>query len=185
MIRRTKIIATLGPALDDEAVLEKVILAGANVFRANFSHGEAADHERRINAVKKIAAKHGLQLGVFADLQGPKIRVSRFQNKKVNLKVGADFILDADMPKDAGDEHAVGIDYKELPKDVKAGDILLLDDGRIVFGVDKVVGNKIHCKVTIGGDLSNNKGINRKGGGLTAKALTDKDKADLLSLIHI
>lgn len=185
MIRRTKIIATLGPALDDEAVLEKVILAGANVFRANFSHGEAADHERRINAVKKIAAKHGLQLGVFADLQGPKIRVSRFQNKKVNLKVGADFILDADMPKDAGDEHAVGIDYKELPKDVKAGDILLLDDGRIVFGVDKVVGNKIHCKVTIGGDLSNNKGINRKGGGLTAKALTDKDKADLIAAAKI
>lgn len=185
MLRRTKIIATLGPALDDETILEQVILAGANVFRANFSHGEAADHERRINAVKKIALKHHLQIGVFADLQGPKIRVSRFKNKKVNLKVGAAFVLDSDMAKDDGDEHAVGIDYKELPKDVRAGDILLLDDGRIVFSVEKVAGNKIHCKVTVGGDLSNNKGINRKGGGLTAKALTDKDKADLKAAAKI
>lgn len=184
-MRRTKIIATMGPALDDEKVLEQVILAGANVFRSNFSHGEASDHERRIKAVKKIAAKHGLEVSIFADLQGPKIRVARFKNKRVNLTVGNDFLLDADLATDAGDETQVGIDYKSLPKDVSAKDILLLDDGRIVLTVKSVEGNKIHCTVTVGGALSNNKGINRKGGGLSAKALTDKDKADLITAANI
>lgn len=184
-MRRTKIIATMGPALDDEAVLEKIVLAGANVFRANFSHGDAADHERRIKAVRKIAAKHDLPISVFADLQGPKIRVARFKNKKVNLQVGADFILDADLGVEEGNETQVGIDYKELPKDVGAGDVLLLDDGRVVFTVERVEGNKIHCKVKVGGFLSNNKGINRQGGGLSAAALTDKDKKDLITAASI
>lgn len=185
MTRRTKIIATMGPALDDESVLEKVIEAGANVFRANFSHGDAKDHERRIHAVRKIAKKLDKEVAVFADLQGPKIRIARFKNKSIELSAGDDFILDAALACEDGDQHQVGIDYKELPKDVNPGDILLLDDGRIVFTVKKVEGTKIFCKVDVGGILSNNKGINRKGGGLSAAALTDKDKQDLKTAASI
>lgn len=178
-LRRTKIVVTLGPALDDLDTLEKVIAAGGDVFRCNFSHGSQDDHDRRIKAVRGLAAKYNREVAVFADLQGPKIRVARFKDKKVVLQKNAEFILDADMDGNAGDEKAVGIDYKNLPKDVFAKDILLLDDGRIVFSVKKVSGNKIICNVEVGGELSNNKGINRQGGGLSAEALTDKDKADL------
>lgn len=177
--RRTKIIVTLGPALDDLAVLREVFKAGADVFRMNFSHGNAEDHTMRYNNVRQIAAEFSKEVAIFADLQGPKIRISRFKDKKIHLNPGDVFTLDGDLPKEDGTQSVVGIDYKELPRDLKAGDVLLLDDGRLVFDVTQIVGNKIICRVQVGGELSNNKGINRQGGGLSAKALTDKDKADL------
>lgn len=180
-LRRTKIVTTLGPATDRDNNLEKIIAAGANVVRMNFSHGSPEDHLQRTKAVREIAAKLGRHVAILGDLQGPKIRVSTFKNDKVQLAIGDKFTLDSDLPKGEGDENAVGLDYKELPKDVTAGDILLLDDGRVQLRVTTVEGNKVHTEVTVGGPLSNNKGINKKGGGLSAEALTDKDKADILT----
>ncbi len=185
MPRRTKIVATLGPATDRDNNLENIIKAGANVVRLNFSHGSKEDHQRRATDARNIAKKLGTHVAVLADLQGPKIRVSTFKDGKVNLELGAKFILDADMPLGAGDESGVGIDYKDLPKDVNSGDILLLNDGLIQLCVDEVIGNQVHTHVTVGGVLSNNKGINRLGGGLTAPAFTDKDKQDLISATEI
>lgn len=183
--RRTKIIATLGPATDQPDMLEKIIRAGVDLVRLNFSHGQASDHEKRVKAVRACGEKLGREIGVIADLQGPKIRVARFKDKKVILTTGAKFILDACMDNDAGTVDAVGIDYKELPQDVLANDTLLLDDGRLVFKVEYVDGSQIHCRVIVGGEISNNKGINRLGGGLSAKALTDKDKLDLKTAVAI
>jgi len=178
-IRRTKILATLGPATDDPETLKKLLLAGVNAVRLNFSHGSHDEQLNRIKLVKKISQEIKRHIGIMADLQGPKIRVANFKNKSISLKNGASFILDADMDDNAGDEHSVGIDYKNLPKDVAPGDMLLLDDGRIAMQVLEVNHNKINCMVTTGGTLSNHKGINRQGGGLSAKALTNKDKKDL------
>jgi pyruvate kinase len=178
-LRRTKIVATLGPATDDPAVLERMIKAGTDMVRLNFSHG-AEKVQARIQAVRECAAKLGVNVGIMGDLQGPKIRIARFQKGKVLLEKGAQFILDASLPVTSGTDVSVGIDYKELPNDVKANDTLLLDDGRIVLIVKKVEGVRVICQVETGGELSNNKGINRLGGGLSASALTDKDKEDLL-----
>ncbi|MFT3741750.1 MAG: pyruvate kinase [Gammaproteobacteria bacterium] len=177
--RRTKIVATLGPATDNPAILERMLKSGVNVVRINFSHG-ADLAQSRIKAVRECAAKLDVIIGIMADLQGPKIRIARFQKSKINLQKGAQFILDASLASTAGTDVSVGIDYKELPQDVRPGDTLLLDDGRIVLIVKSVEGPKVICQVKVGGELSNNKGINRLGGGLTAAALTDKDKADLL-----
>lgn len=185
MLRRTKIVSTLGPATDEPGILEKLIIAGVNVVRLNFSHGSPEDHLGRANAVREFAAKHGRYVAILGDLQGPKIRISRFANGPITLHVGDKFVLNADLPTEAGDIHQVGIDYKELPRDVKPNDLLLLDDGRVVFLVESVVGNCINCRVTVGGKLSNNKGINRQGGGLTAPALTDKDRADIKTAVAI
>ncbi len=185
MLRRTKIVATLGPATDRDNNLEKIIRAGANVVRLNFSHGVAQDHKDRAQAVRDIAAKLGKHVAILADLQGPKIRVSTFKEGKVTLAVGAKFILDAKMEKGEGDINAVGIDYKELPQDVAPGDLLLLNDGLIQLTVEHVEGHLVHTVVTVGGVLSNNKGINRLGGGLTAPAFTDKDKEDLITAAEI
>lgn len=179
MPRRTKIIATLGPATDEPGMLERCIAIGVDLVRLNFSHGTAADHERRIHEVREYSAKYQRQVGILADLQGPKIRVSTFAEGSVILENDAEFILDAEMEPKKGNQHAVGIDYKKLPQDLKENDILLLDDGRIVLVVFKIDGPRIHCRVQEGGKLSNNKGINRLGGGLSAEALTDKDKSDL------
>lgn len=183
--RRTKIIATLGPALDAPGMLEKAIEAGVDVFRANFSHGVAGDHANRINAVRAAAKKVNKEVAVLGDLQGPKIRVARFKNDKITLNQGDRFTIDVAMDKTAGDQHCVGCDYESLAKDIKAGDVLLLDDGRLVFDVKQVEGSRIICDVVVGGELSNNKGINRKGGGLSAAALTDKDKADLIEAVEL
>jgi pyruvate kinase len=183
--RLTKIVVTLGPSLDDEAMLRKVMMAGASIFRANFSHGSPDDHAKRIHAVRKIAAEMQTEVAVLADLQGPKIRVSRFKNKKVELQDGQTFTLDAELGNDMGDETQVGIDYKSLPQDVHPGDTLLLDDGKIVFTVRQVEGPRITCVVVNGGELSNNKGINRQGGGLSAPALTDKDCEDLKTALKL
>ncbi|MCF2861558.1 pyruvate kinase [Pseudoalteromonas sp. Cnat2-41] len=185
MPRRTKIVATLGPATDRDNNLEKIIRAGANVVRLNFSHGVASDHQARAEAVREIAQRLGTHVAILADLQGPKIRVSTFKEGKVNLAPGAPFILDAALAPGEGDVNSVGIDYKELPQDVKAGDLLLLNDGLIQLTVERVEGQKVHCSVKVGGVLSNNKGINRLGGGLTAPAFTDKDKEDLITATKI
>jgi pyruvate kinase len=178
-LRRTKIVATLGPASNTPDVLEAMIKGGLDVVRLNFSHGDVNGHIELANTVKKIAKQHGKQVGILADLQGPKIRIARFKDEKVMLKEGQQFTLDAELNSNDGDAHQVGIDYKRLVKDVHPNDTLLLDDGRIVLIVESIVGQRILCKVTIGGTLSNNKGINRQGGGLSAAALTDKDKADI------
>lgn len=183
--RRTKIIATLGPATDDPKVFQQMIKAGVDVVRLNFSHGSAEQHQKRAQMVRDCAKAAGKEIGIMADLQGPKIRIARFKNKKIELTENSTFILDASLATDAGDEHTVGIDYKNLPNDVKVGDTLLLDDGRLVFTVEKVEAPKIICRVVVGGELSNNKGINRQGGGLTVKALTDKDKADMKTAAEI
>jgi pyruvate kinase len=177
--RKTKIVATMGPALDDLKVLDKTIHAGVDVLRCNFSHDTHEGHKKRITQARKSAEKAGRQIAIFADLQGPKIRIARFKKGAVTLKENAKFILDAALDDDAGNEKQVGIDYKELPQDVKSGDILLLDDGLIRLHVDRTEGTKIFCRVLVGGILKNNKGLNRMGGGLSAKALTDKDKDDL------
>ncbi len=177
MPRATKIVATLGPASSSAEVLERLIVAGVDVVRMNFSHGTAEDHINRATLVRELAAKHGRAVGILADLQGPKIRVGKFADGKITLKSGDKFILDATC--ELGNQERVGIDYKELPRDVKTGALLLLNDGLLVFEVDVVRGNEIHCVVRQGGVLSNNKGINRKGGGLTAPPLTGKDMEDI------
>jgi pyruvate kinase len=179
MLRRTKILATLGPSTDTVEQIEAIIVAGANVVRMNFSHGTAQDHINRANRVRAAAKKLGKYVAILGDLQGPKIRVAKFENNSIILKMGDSFILDADMDRNAGNQQAVGIDYKALPGDVSAGDLLLLDDGRIQLRVIDVQGNKINTEVTVAGKLSNNKGINRLGGGLSAEALTEKDKEDI------
>ncbi|GLS91040.1 pyruvate kinase [Psychromonas marina] len=185
MIRRTKIVTTLGPATDKGDNLEQIIAAGANMVRMNFSHGEAVDHIKRANDVREIAARLGKEVAIMGDLQGPKIRVSTFKDNKIQLAVGDLFVLDSDLEKGQGTQQAVGLDYKTLPQEVKQGDLLLLDDGRVQMEVDFVEGNKVHTIVTIGGPLSNNKGINLKGGGLSAPALTDKDKRDIITAAEI
>ncbi|OGA06839.1 MAG: pyruvate kinase [Betaproteobacteria bacterium RIFCSPLOWO2_02_64_14] len=177
MPRRTKIVATLGPASSEGKVLARMIDAGLDVVRLNFSHGAAAEHRRLAELVRSLARKADRAVGVLVDLQGPKIRIGRFREGKITLAPGAKFILDAECK--LGDALHVGLDYKNLPNDVRPGDTLLLDDGRIVLGVASVRGPRIGCIVEQGGVLSNNKGINRKGGGLTAPALTEKDMADI------
>ncbi|WP_299233855.1 pyruvate kinase [uncultured Halomonas sp.] len=184
-IRRTKIVATLGPASDREGVLEAMIAAGVDVVRLNFSHGTAADHRRRLERVREIAARLGRSVAALGDLQGPKIRIARFRDGAVELAEGAPFVLDMALDGDAGNEDRVGCDYKQLIEDVVAGDRLLLDDGRLVLDVTAVAGQEIHTTVTVGGRLSNNKGINKLGGGLSAPALTDKDRADLATAVDI
>lgn len=184
-LRRTKIVVTLGPSLDPPEMMEKVIAGGAVVFRANFSHGDLQMHEARIQMVRSIAAQLGKTVAILIDLQGPKIRIGRFKHKKIELRVGQHFILDTSLDEDAGDESAVSLAYTDLPRDVKAGDTLLLDDGRIVMRVTKTEATQIHCQVEVGGELSNNKGINRLGGGLSAAALTEKDRSDIKEAVRL
>ena len=179
LLRRTKIVATLGPATDEPQVLFEVVRAGVDVVRLNFSHGATADHARRIDLVREAARQHGRVVGVLGDLQGPKIRIDRFTTGKVQLADGAEFTLDASLAVDAGTEQAVGVAYKRLPMDVFAGDVLLLNDGQISLQVLGIDGPRIRTKVLVGGELGNNKGINRQGGGLSAGALTDKDRKDI------
>jgi len=177
MQRSTKIVATLGPASSDASVLRPLLAAGVDVVRMNFSHGTAQDHLARAELVREISRELGLTVGIMCDLQGPKIRIGKFESGRITLEPGARFILDARCG--VGDQQRVGLDYPELPNDVRSGDVLLLDDGRIVLDVVGVQGSEIQTMVRHGGELSNNKGINRQGGGLTAPALTAKDMEDI------
>ncbi|WP_288842298.1 pyruvate kinase [uncultured Deefgea sp.] len=177
MSRSTKIVATLGPSSNDVAILEQLIVAGVNMVRLNFSHGTAQDHLDRAALVREIAKKLNRPIAIMVDLQGPKIRVGKFEKNKIELKNGAKFILDAECA--LGNQNTVGLDYKELPNDVESGVVLLLDDGKVKLQVDHVEGPKVFTTVLVGGTLSNNKGINRQGGGLTAPALTAKDMDDI------
>ena len=179
MLRRTKIVATLGPATETDEQLTKLIEAGVDVVRLNFSHGDPEDHRARAETIRTISTRLGRSVAILGDLQGPKIRIGRFQNGKIHLPDGADFILDAELPIDAGDETQVGLAYKDLPRDCKVGDLLLLDDGRLSLQVKAIEGSRIVTTTIDGGELSNNKGINLAGGGLSADALTDKDKEDI------
>ena len=177
MPRATKIVATLGPACSEPAILKRMLAAGVDVVRLNFSHGKGADHLERARAVRVAARELGREVGILADLQGPKIRIGKFAEGKVELKPGQRFILDAEC--DQGDAARVGLDYKELVHDVGPGSVLLLDDGLIKLDVETVDGPRIITRVVLGGTLSNNKGINRMGGGLSAPALTAKDMDDV------
>jgi len=179
IFRRTKILATLGPATETDEMLDRLVKAGVDVVRLNFSHGSPEEHKQRAEKVREVAAANGRFVGVLADLQGPKIRTQRFKNGVVELQEKSAFCLDTELDKNAGDQNQVGITYPELPNDVRDGDVLVLDDGRIVLRVSSVEGSRIHTTVVVGGELSDNKGINLKGGGLSADALTEKDKADI------
>jgi len=180
--RATKIVATLGPASSDPEVLERMLRAGVNVVRVNFSHGSAEEHSAVVARVREIADRLGQGVGVLADLQGPKIRIGKFADGKVRLAPGDHFSFDVDGAP--GDQSRVGLDYPELVNDVKAGDTLLLDDGRMMMRVDRTTARSIECTVVVGGVLSNRKGINRQGGGLSAPALTTKDMDDIKTAVR-
>ena len=179
MPRRTKIVATLGPATDAKHVLDEMIQAGMDVVRVNFSHGTHDDHIKRAEKVRNRARAHGHQVGVLADLQGPKIRIERFKEGMIQLEENDNFIFDTALAADAGNREKVGVTYKGLQDDVSRGDTLLLDDGLLVLWVEEVQGTEVRCRVVVGGRLTNSKGINRLGGGLSAESLTEKDREDI------
>lgn len=178
-MRRTKIVATLGPAVDEAETLEHMVAAGVDVVRLNLSHGDHAEHRRRFAAVHSTATNQGRDVGVLMDLQGPKIRIRRFREGGVELHAGARFTLDVDLDSGAGDASGVGVSWRQLPNDVSVGDTLVLGDGEISLEVDEIAGSRVVCTVTAGGMLSDHKGLNRRGGGLSAEALTDKDCEDI------
>lgn len=178
-LRRTKIVATLGPATDDDAVFINMVQNGLNVVRLNFSHGDHQDQIDRIERVRRLAEQCGRVVAILVDLQGPKIRIARFANDRIVLEQDQAFTIDCDMDSESGNESAVGVTYPSLYQEVEVGNELLLDDGAIVLEVEQVAERKIHCKTIIGGELSSSKGLNLRGGGLSADALTDKDKADI------
>jgi pyruvate kinase len=176
MLRRTNILTTLGPATDDPKVMADMIRAGADVVRLNFSHGKSEDHIRRADMARQAGIAVGKWIGVLGDLQGPKIRIDRFADGKVILTEGDEFTLDVSLNPQDGTAKSVGVAYKKLPEDVKPGDVLLLNDGQISLEVFNVEGPRIHTKILVGGELSDHKGINRQGGGLSADALTERDR---------
>jgi pyruvate kinase len=177
--RRTKIVATLGPATDEPGVIEAMVSAGLDVARINFSHGTRDSQRKRIEILRSAARANDRYVGVLADLSGPKIRIESFTDGKVLLTEGAPFALDTLLDPQGGTIDEVGCAYQNLPNDVRGGDVLLLNDGQIVLGVDKVIGSRINCTVRVGGELSNRKGVNRQGGGISAPALTEKDLEDI------
>jgi len=179
-MRRTKIVATLGPATDELDVLIEIFQAGLDVARLNFSHGTQQDHLRRLELLREATRRTGRYVAILGDLSGPKIRIESFVTGAVQLVEGQPFALDTALDKNAGNQREVGVAYKELVVDVAAGDTLLLNDGLIVLEVLSVQGTRIETRVVAGGELSNRKGVNRKGGGISAPALTDKDREDIV-----
>ncbi len=179
MLRRTKIVATIGPATDDPAVLTEMVHEGVDVVRLNASHGTRDDQTRRLKMLREIEAKEGQSIGTLLDLRGPKIRIESFQEGKVMLEEGRPFVLDTLLDKKAGTIDMVGVAYKNLPRDVGPGDTLLLNDGNIVLGVESVTPTRIATRVKVGGELSDRKGLNRQGGGISAPALSDQDRDDI------
>ncbi len=185
VMRRTKIVATLGPATESDAALDSLIKAGVDVLRLNFSHGSPEKHRALAKKVRAIGNANHRHLGILADLQGPKIRIERFRDGAVTLDNGSKFCLNADCGANDGDQDQVGITYKTLPEEVHKDDILVLDDGRIVLQIKSIKGPRINCSVLVGGELTSSKGINLKGGGLAAAALTEKDKEDIITAANI
>ena len=185
MSRRTKIVATLGPATDEPGVLEALIEAGVDVVRLNFSHGSPEEHQRRAQAVRAAAAAAGRDVGILADLPGPKIRIEGFAQGPVQLEPGAAFTLDTAHPADAGTADIVGVAYAALPRDVRAGDHLLLNDGLIRLRVREVAGTQVRCEVEQGGELAARKGLNKAGGGLSAPALTAQDRKHIITAVGL
>ena len=183
--RRTKIVATVGPGSESADMIARLIQAGVNVFRLNFSHGTADQHTRVAKRIRKQASIAGVYVGILADLQGPKIRISSFRDDAIQLAQGDRFRLDLNHGEGEGDSHGVGLDYRDLCTSVSRGDILLLDDGRLRLRVETVTESAVDCTVLIGGKLSSRKGINRLGGGLAAPALTSKDMADIDDLARV
>ena len=179
VFRRTKIVATLGPATDEPGQLDRMIASGLDVARVNFSHGTPQEHQRRVTLVRERAAAHGRHVGVLVDLQGPKIRIEGFRDGPIALEQGDRFVLDPRLGPKQGDATRVGVSLKTLAQDLAAGDVLLLDDGNVVMDVTEVKAPAVHCRVRVGGALSDNKGLNRQGGGLSAQALTEKDINDI------
>lgn len=184
-MRRTKIVATLGPASSSSEVIEELIREGVDVFRLNFSHGSHEEQRQRADLIRSCSEESGRIVSILVDLQGPKIRTEKFKDGRVQLIRGESFILDAALGTDEGTNERVGIAYKDLPKDVKPGNVLMLDDGRVELVVKEIKGQEIHCTVVYTGELSNNKGINLQGGGLSAPALTDKDREDIKAAAEI
>ncbi|MDC8013657.1 pyruvate kinase [Tahibacter soli] len=177
--RRTKIIATLGPATDAPGMLKRIVEEGVDVVRLNLSHGTAADHRKRAEDVRQVAEELGREVGILADLQGPKIRIEKFAAGRVVLEPGDPFVLECRADAPPGDASRVGVSYLGLPRDVVPGDTLLLDDGLIALSVLDVIDAEVRCQVLVGGALSDRKGLNRLGGGLSIAALSDKDRADI------
>jgi len=185
MPRRTKIVATVGPASQSPKILAELIAAGVNVFRLNFSHGSLAQHVAVAEEIRRQADIQDQYVGILADLQGPKIRIGAFRDDKIELDIGDSFALDLEIPDGQGNVRGVGLEYTALCSQVKRDDILLLDDGRIRLQVDHVGDHSVETRVIVGGTLSSRKGINRLGGGLAAPALTEKDIADIAGLESI
>lgn len=178
-IRRTKIVATLGPSSNSRQILEKLIVAGMDIARINFSHGSTEEHRKQVELVRSIASEKQRFIAILGDLQGPKIRIARFKKKYIELKTDSIFTISTAHPPSEGNQHIVGIDYPDLVKDCRVNDELLLDDGRIVLQIYEMDNESVHCTVHTGGMLSDHKGINRRGGGLSAPTLTEKDKRDI------
>ncbi len=177
--RRTKIVVSLGPSTDRPKTLAAMVEQGIDVARLNMSHGSREDHRRRAQLVRDAATQHGRAIGLLVDLQGPKIRIGQFAEGKVQLRNGRNFTIDTNLGDRQGTQDVVGTSYKALVNDVTPGDRLLLDDGNIVLEVEKVEGGAIKTRVIVGGELSDSKGINKLGGGLSAEALTEKDLEDI------
>src|SRR5690606_33361933 len=174
--RRTRILATLGPATDPPGVLDAIIRAGVDVVRLNFSHGDPAGQVARAEAVREAAARVGVEVGILADLPGPKIRVERFAEGKVVLKAGDRFDLVASEDAPPGTRHEVGVSYLDLPRDLSPGDVLMLDDGMVQLKVERIEGQRIVNTVLNDSVLSDRKGLNKLGGGLSLGALTERDR---------
>ena len=184
-LRRTKIVATIGPASQSQDMIGRLLGAGVDVFRLNFSHGAQADHALVAQHIRKQAGHHGRYVGVLADLQGPKIRIGGFAEGSVVLQAGDPFQLSLSIGPEAGDQRGVSVEYEALPSSVSPDDILLLDDGKLRLRVDDVDGPTVDCTVVIGGRLSSRKGVNKLGGGLAAPALTEKDLDDIRAMPDI
>ncbi len=179
MSRQTKIVATLGPATTSPEAMRAIVEAGVDLVRMNLSHGDHDEHRQRAEALRQAAREAGRVVGILCDLQGPKIRIERFASGPVELEEGQPFFLDPGLEGDAGTAEGVGVAYTGLPEDVQAGDLLLLADGLVQLRVERIEGTRIHTTVVTAGVLSDRKGINRLGGGLSVRALTDKDRRDI------
>lgn len=175
--KRTKIVATIGPATESEEQLTRLVKAGLNVMRLNFSHGDFAEHQGKVDNFKKVSKKLGVPLAILQDLGGPKIRIGEFYTERIQLKKGSVFTLTT--KKCVGDEHKAYVNYAKLPKEVSKGSRILLDDGKKELRVERLKGTEIICKVIVGGETKGRRGVNVPGANLSISSLTPKDKKDL------